>query len=1180
MRPITLTIQAFGSYGKKTVIDFTSPSQNLFLITGDTGAGKTTIFDAMVFALYGEASSSANKKEGAELQSQFAAPDVEPYAELCFTERRGGAEEVYTVRRSPRHTRPKIRGEGFIDVVEKVSLTMPDGSEYPPKETDGKLEEIIGLTKAQFMQVAMIAQGEFMELLRAKSDEKKAIFRRLFGTGIYQDIIGETGRLRKESRVKLAEIRTLCQGDAARIRVQPEDASAGEVAYWQKRLISSDRLAVTDLEGLTSSLQKLCEGLAVREEELSSRHKAAEEAYLKARDAYTDGLHMARQYQAMREAEADQKALEEEAGANEEAKKRLAAIQAAKEIQAFFRQFEESARALDKTKETLADLKASLPGLLEEEEKEESRRRSAGDEKAKALDAYARAEQQVEAALGALKKAEALKQVIVGLEKEQTQAMASLKKEKESLSALEEQEAAWKEKEEVFRDAPVAIERWERTGERLKNLEKSLSEAEKAGREASLQEKRSEEATAAYRAAREVYEKRNAAAEELRRAFFNAQAGLLAREELREGEPCPVCGSLTHPRPCVLAEDVRSLRREDVEESLKEVRALSEAQEKAAEKAHTENERLLSRQEAFREAVCRLGEAFGSREESEPEIAEGAAGTRPEIAEGAAGMRPEIAEGAAGTWPEIAERVAGTRPEIAEGAAGTRPEIAEGAAGMRPEIAEGLDGIRPKTAAGAAGTLPDTVVRARAEDLTDDRMSALASLVRETLGAETLHLPVKEIKAALKDMKNAHASRGERLKEQAEILSRAQEFLKNADDLKKACRERIEKAEAIFRETASSLIARRTEDEALKRTLSFENAAEAEGFLANAAKQRDSKEKAEREAVVSYEKAHSSRVQCEALISRCQGDLPEQEKDKEKKKADYTAALNDKAMTEEEYLAVVKSLSPREEEKLKKSLEDYQSRIIRAKAAKEAALKAIGERQEPDTEVLLSERECLAAALKEVEKTWHEVRERLKEDSSLCTSLADKLAERGEAILITQRLDDLYNRLAGQATGARMDIETYAQRTYLKHILVAANKRFREMSAGQFELRMVELSQAGEGKNHGLDLMVYSALTGKEREVRTLSGGESFMAALSMALGLADEIQANRSALNLDMMFIDEGFGSLDEHARTQAVRVLKEMAGSERLIGIISHVTELKQEIEEQLCVTRDERGSHAKWS
>ena len=1136
MRPITLTIQAFGSYGKKTVIDFTSPSQNLFLITGDTGAGKTTIFDAMVFALYGEASSSANKKEGAELQSQFAAPDVEPYAELCFTERRGGAEEVYTVRRSPRHTRPKIRGEGFIDVVEKVSLTMPDGSEYPPKETDGKIEEIIGLTKAQFMQVAMIAQGEFMELLRAKSDEKKAIFRRLFGTGIYQDIIGETGRLRKESRVKLAEIRTFCQSDAARIRVQPEDASAGEVAYWQKRLISSDRLAVTDLEGLTSSLQKLCEGLAVREEELSSRHKAADEAYLKARDAYTDGLHMARQYQAMREAEADQKALEEEAGANEEAKKRLAAIQAAKEIQAFFRQFEESARALDKTKETLADLKASLPGLLEEEEKEESRRRSAGDEKAKALDAYARAEQQVEAALGALKKAEALKQVIVGLEKEQTQAMASLKKEKESLSALEEQEAAWKEKEEVFRDAPVAIERWERTGERLKNLEKSLSEAEKAGREASLQEKRSEEATAAYRAAREAYEKRNAAAEELRRAFFNAQAGLLAREELREGEPCPVCGSLTHPRPCVLAEDVRSLRREDVEESLKEVRTLSEAQEKAAEKAHTENERLLSRRAAFREAVCRLGEAFGSREESEP--------------------------------------------EIAEGAAGTQAEIAEGAAGMRPEIAEGLDGIRPKTAAGAAGTLPDTVVRARAEDLTDDRMSALASLVRETLGAETLHLPVKEIKAALKDMKNAHASRGERLKEQAEILSRAQEFLKNADDLKKACRERIEKAEAIFRETASSLIARRTEDEALKRTLSFENAAEAEGFLANAAKQRDSKEKAEREAVVSYEKAHSSRVQCEALISRCQGDLPEQEKDKEKKKADYTAALNDKAMTEEEYLAVVKSLSPREEEKLKKSLEDYQSRIIRAKAAKEAALKAIGERQEPDTEVLLSERECLAAALKEVEKTWHEVRERLKEDSSLCTSLADKLAERGEAILITQRLDDLYNRLAGQATGARMDIETYAQRTYLKHILAAANKRFREMSAGQFELRMVELSQAGEGKNHGLDLMVYSALTGKEREVRTLSGGESFMAALSMALGLADEIQANRSALNLDMMFIDEGFGSLDEHARTQAVRVLKEMAGSERLIGIISHVTELKQEIEEQLCVTRDERGSHAKWS
>ena len=171
----------------------------------------------------------------------------------------------------------------------------------------------------------------------------------------------------------------------------------------------------------------------------------------------------------------------------------------------------------------------------------------------------------------------------------------------------------------------------------------------------------------------------------------------------------------------------------------------------------------------------------------------------------------------------------------------------------------------------------------------------------------------------------------------------------------------------------------------------------------------------------------------------------------------------------------------------------------------------------------------------------------------------------------------LYRMVSGNVKGARMDLETYVQRYYLEQVLYAANSRFAEMSAGQFELRMYDIEKAGEGKNRGLDLMVYSTVTGREREIRTLSGGESFMAAL--ALGMADQIQMCAAAINLDILFIDEGFGSLDEHSRGQAVRVLKNMAEGNRLIGIISHVTELKQEIDNQLVVTRDEKGSHVTW-
>ncbi len=97
--------------------------------------------------------------------------------------------------------------------------------------------------------------------------------------------------------------------------------------------------------------------------------------------------------------------------------------------------------------------------------------------------------------------------------------------------------------------------------------------------------------------------------------------------------------------------------------------------------------------------------------------------------------------------------------------------------------------------------------------------------------------------------------------------------------------------------------------------------------------------------------------------------------------------------------------------------------------------------------------------------------------------------------------------------------------------------------------------------------------------MRTLSGGESFMAALSLALGMADQIQQNAASIHLDMMFIDEGFGSLDDHSRDEAVKVLTQMAGRTKLIGIISHVTELRQEIGNQLIVRRDESGSHVRW-
>lgn len=168
----------------------------------------------------------------------------------------------------------------------------------------------------------------------------------------------------------------------------------------------------------------------------------------------------------------------------------------------------------------------------------------------------------------------------------------------------------------------------------------------------------------------------------------------------------------------------------------------------------------------------------------------------------------------------------------------------------------------------------------------------------------------------------------------------------------------------------------------------------------------------------------------------------------------------------------------------------------------------------------------------------------------------------------------------GNLSGStKMDLETYVRRRYFEQILREANKKLIQMSGNQFLLQLKETSELGRRRNEGLDLSIYSIVTDTVRDVKTLSGGEAFMAALSMALGLADIVGRTAGALRLNVMFIDEGFGSLDDASREQAVKVLAELAGDGRMVGIISHVTELKDRIDKKLVVTKGSRGSDLHW-
>ena len=188
MRPIKMELCGWGPYKEKQTIDFTKLSQRgLFLITGDTGAGKTTIFDAITFALFD--ATSGGKRSGEMMRSQYARQDLITEVEFQFLY----FDKIYTVIRRPRQDKYKAKndGEGRI-VYEKnktplgpdVELILPDGTSYPGKktETDKKIREIIGLDAAQFTQIAMLAQGDFMNLLQASSKDRMEIFAKIFDT--------------------------------------------------------------------------------------------------------------------------------------------------------------------------------------------------------------------------------------------------------------------------------------------------------------------------------------------------------------------------------------------------------------------------------------------------------------------------------------------------------------------------------------------------------------------------------------------------------------------------------------------------------------------------------------------------------------------------------------------------------------------------------------------------------------------------------------------------------------------------------------------------------------------------------------------------------------------------------------------------------------------------------------
>lgn len=1065
MKPILLTMQAFGSYGEKTEIDF-QKGGDFFLISGDTGSGKSTIFDAMMFALYGEVSTNGSGKEN-ELLSQFV--DVrndKPLVSLVFTAHQHGREETYKITRTPRHIRPAKRtGAKQQEEGETAELLMPDGSQYPSKlsDTNRKIEELVGLTADQFRKVVMIAQGEFMDFLRAGSKEKTELLRDLLKTDYYYQLSERLKTLAKEKNTAAKTQRanmSFFAGRAVTEGLPEEDTQALEAA--KGTVITAKELQPEQVDALVDVLSGVCARLQLQQGELAQQQTAAQ----KDRDECMKRIEAAKPLMdRFEELESAEKTLQEcAAQAAEIEKKRglIGKIRDAWAIEPKYQRMKDARDALTNGQTELAAKQQELPQLKQTAADAAALHQQMEKTKDAATTQCAEVETKVEKALEtfvALEKAEkALRQA----EEADTKAKANAESAKKALDDFKKQEDAWRKQEAELQGAEAAYEVCKQQNQQYRDLKKSLEDLH--GNQKDVQEKARQAAAAkdAYASATQKYQRAQTAYDDYRLAFLNAQAGLLARE-LAPGKPCPVCGALEHPAPCQLTQENQQLNREELDRRRKAADDAAKAQEEKAKESESAQAKLTERQKAAEEAEKKLVENAKNIRENVPMA----------------------------TAADVEAMLTAWLPELQSASKS---------------------------------------VQAKVEALNDVR--------------------------------------------------------KNLDGAK-AEREKLEKAASAAQETAKSTAAEKAAAEAKRQEHQKELTGGAyrtrEDAVAQRTQVQEAKQKAEAAASQAAEKerqAQKAETECTARIQQLDAEMPQKQANAEEFNQQYQQTMAEKSLDEAQWKSLTETYPDvKIADRLQEETEAFKEKKTAEEAKRKAAQKAIAGREKPNMEQLKAASAAAESALKEVSNALEAAKHLRLNNEKVLEDLRDgrePLAEACKAANTAQHLSDV---MAGTESGNRMNLETFVQRNYMEKILCDANRRFRDMSNGQFELKLINVEDAGEGKNKGLDFEVYSIVTGKTRSVNTLSGGESFMAALSLALGMADQIQAATAAIHLDVMFIDEGFGSLSDNARNEAVNILKEMAGKQRQIGIISHVSELKDEIENQLIVKKDDRGSHISW-
>ncbi len=904
MKPVCLEMQAFGPYVGKQTIDFSKLCDaQVYLICGDTGAGKTTIFDAIVYALYGCASGDA--RTDAMLRSKYADTDCETCVRFTFLHN----GQMWRIIRKPTQELKKLRGQGTRTVLHSVELTCPDGSVITRVEqARSRIVETLGLTREQFMQVVMIAQGDFQHVIRADTPTRQAILRSIFGTGFYNRLVERIQTDYKEAKDLAIDLRRRVSTREASIRVRDDHPMRSEaLAAKTQCLPDADVLEVLRLlnQWDEDELNTLRQEEAGLEERLQEARVALDKAMQ--RDRLSEDI---------------KRLTDQEAS--------LAAKQTAEQVDLT------AARQAEPRIRQLRDMAAAVTERLPR------------------YDEADRLEKDAEQAAQQTKAAEAAVNSSRGAVASLAERLSKARDEMNSLLTVGDR----------LREAERRLEGYKADRERLRLAEKALADRDRCARDA-------EEAARLYRKAAAAYEQRNAAYERMLRQTLDAQAGHLAAR-LREGEPCPVCGSIHHPAPAVLSGEAAS-------------------------------------DEDLSQAKADMDEALGIQR------------TRAQVSSSREGML---------TLAETA-------------------------------LAEALTA--------AFGEVPE------------DAQSALCS------ASQRCDSHLRETEKELNDLEKARA----RLAELQENIPRGEQ------------RQREAEAEALT----------------------------AEKTLTGA-------------------QIHQATLMKQ--LNECRSELNPPTRQE---------ALAEQALWRQEADRLEDVIRQGEQK-----LADTGVALAGCRGSIAAAAKEIGLLPPYETKVMQAEHEALSKKRAEHRAVMDTRSTDLNSNKDLLRELEVDMASLTAAEARRNWLEKLHMTASGLISTRKIDLETYVQLHLFDRVLFRANQRLRSLIGGQYTLVRAERQQGG--RDSSLELDIIDSWNGTKRSVNSLSGGETFKASLSLALGFSDEIQSNAGGVQLDVLFIDEGFGSLDEDSLNQAIGVLRDLSGGSRQVGIISHVGDLKRRIDRRIVV------------